>query len=331
MRRTLLVLLGIFFVAVILIPAGVIWLFSGPESRVRVETGEPAIRVYFHQTGQIKEMPLEEYLVGVVAGEMPAEFHLEALKAQAVASRTYALKRIMHRAADVTNPRHPAADVCTDPTHCQAWMSRDEMKRRWGLWDYVRHRERIKQAVAETANLVLTHQGRLIEPVFHANAGGRTENSEEVWQHGLPYLRSVNSPWDLQAPRAETVASFSLHEADRLLGTSLAAQPAARLASSPREALRVTARSSTGRAREVIITGKKFTGTELRRMLGLRSTKFNWEIKGDRLVFTVRGHGHGVGMSQYGANGMAQAGKTFREILTHYYTGAEFSRYGQQH
>ncbi|MEW6661886.1 MAG: stage II sporulation protein D [Bacillota bacterium] len=328
MRRTLLALLSIFLVVVILVPAGVIWLFSGPGDRVRVETGGPNIRLLFHQTGQVKEIPLEEYLVGVVAGEMPAEFHIEALKAQAVASRTYALKRIMQRAT-APNPRHPEADVCTDATHCQAWMSRDDMEKRWGVWEYIKLKQRIEKAVADTANLVLTYQGKLAEPVFHANAGGITENSEEVWQIGLPYLRSVSSPWDLQAPRAQTVASFSLHEIDRLLGTSLAAQPVAKLAYPQGEALRLTSKSSTGRAKEIMITGKKFAGTELRRMLGLRSTKFKWEIKGDRIVFTVDGHGHGVGMSQYGANGMAQEGKSFRDILTHYYTGVEFSRYGQ--
>jgi stage II sporulation protein D len=208
-------------------------------------------------------------------------------------------------------------------------MSRDDMKRRWGYLQYIRYSQRIRKAVADTANLVLTYQGRLIDPVFHANAGGRTENSGEVWQHGRPYLASVPSPWDLQAPRLRMVASFSLREVDRILGTDLAGQPVARLANPRGEALRITARSSTGRVREVMIAGRRFTGTELRQALGLRSTRFQWEVKGDSLVFTVTGHGHGVGMSQYGANGMAQAGKSFRDILTHYYTGVEFSRYQQ--
>lgn len=326
MKRYMALVIVLIFMVVIIIPAAVVHLLRLPGTGVRVELGGPSIKMLFHETGQIREVPLEQYLVGVVAAEMPAEFELEALKAQAVASRTYVLKKVM---LGTPNPHHPEADVCTNPAHCQGWVSTDEMQKRWGLWRYIGYKEKMDMAVYATRNMVISYQGQIIDPVYHSNAGGRTENSEDVWKYKIPYLRSVDSPWDKEAPRLRNVISYLLEEVDRKLGTSLAAQPVAKLTGPKAPALQVTAYSATGRIKEVRITGKTFTGNDLRRLLGLNSTNLTWEVKDGRLVFTTVGNGHGVGMSQYGANGMAKEGKDFRQIVAHYYTGTQITQYGK--
>jgi len=288
----------------------------------RDEFGGPEIKVFIAAEGVTVSMPLEKYLVGVVAAEMPAEFHIEALKAQAVAARTYALRK-MHR-GDAPGDLHPGADVCTDHNHCQAWISDGEMERRWGPLNALKYREKILAAVMGTRGQVLTYRGDLIEPVYHSTSNGRTENSEDAWQYEVPYLRSVASRWDKESPRYRNVVEFTLEEVDRRLGTTLNALPAGGLPGSA--PVRVREYTGTGRTRTVEIGGKVFTGRELREKLGLPSTDFTCEVEDGKIVFITRGNGHGVGMSQYGANGMAKEGYNYVEILKHYYTGVTLAR-----
>jgi len=283
--------------------------------------GVTVVRVYLHQQNKIQTMQLEDYLVGVVAAEMPADFPLEALKAQAVAARTYVVKRL--GAGGVANPLHPGADVCDDHRHGQAWLSREDLKSRWGALHYYNYYYKIKKAVDETAGQVLTFQGELIDPAYHASCGGRTENSEDVWKYQVPYLRSVPCPYDADPNPVQSV-SFALEQVDQALGTSLhAAAVSGGKGSAP--VIKVLEKTATGRPKSVLAGGRRFSAVVLRDLLGLRSTNFTCKIEGDTITFVTTGYGHGVGMCQYGAKGMAEHGYDYRTILGHFYSGVEIT------
>jgi stage II sporulation protein D len=268
-------------------------------------------------------LQLEDYLVGVVAAEMPAEFPLEALKAQAVAARTYVVKRLGTGGA--VNTLHPNADVCDDHKHGQAWLSREDLKNRWGTIHYYNYYYKVKKAVDETAGQVLTWNGELIDPAYHASCGGRTENSEDVWKFQTPYLRSVPCPYDAD-PQPVQTAAISLEQVDQALGTSLSAIPVTGGKNVSTE-IKLIEKTATGRPKSLLIGGKQFSAVAVRDLLGLRSTNFTWTANGNSIIFTTTGYGHGVGMCQYGAKGMAEHGYNYRVILSHYYNGAEITTY----
>lgn len=288
---------------------------SGPEP----EAGNMKVRLYHHDTGEIEEMALNEYVTGVVAAEMPAEFPVEALKAQAVAARTYVLKRMT--SGGVINSEHPGADVCDDPRHSQAWLSREEMKKRWGVVNYYRYYYKIRQAVDATGTAVITYNGELIDPVYHSACGGRTEDSGAVWKYSVPYLKSVNCPYEADPVPVQTV-SFTLAQAQKALGIDLTAVPVS-TGSSP---VKITGRTVTGRVSTVEVGGVELPATLVRERLGLRSTNFSCKFEDNKLVFTTVGYGHGVGMCQYGAKGFAEQGYGYEEILKHYYCGVEVEK-----
>ncbi|MDN5325476.1 MAG: stage sporulation protein [Moorella sp. (in: firmicutes)] len=322
MRKLMGIFIILVFAAVIITPVAIIEgvrLFQPP---VQVQTGKQLVRVYFHQAGITKIIPLEEYIAGVVAGEMPANFEPEALKAQAIAARTYTLKKI-EEAKIKPDASHPNADICTDPAHCQAWAGDDVLRQRWGMIGFWRYKNKIQAAVQATRGMVLTYQGQLIDPVYHANGGGRTESAAAVWGRDVPYLQSVPSPWDKTSPRYNDSRTYSLRELDSKLGVNLEAVPTAALAAPGGTAIRVLEKTPTGRVKTIKIGGKTFAATDLRKLLGLPSTDFTWQVQGDRITFHTIGYGHGVGMSQYGANGMAREGKNFAEILAYYYRGTK--------
>lgn len=283
--------------------------------------GVTIVRVYLHQENRVAYMQLEDYLVGVVGAEMPAEFPLDALKAQAVAARTYVVKRIS--AGGVDNPLHAGADVCDDHRHGQAWLSREELKKRWGTVRYYSYYYKVKRAVDETRGQVLTYQGELIDPAYHASCGGRTENAEDVWKFEVPYLKSVACPYDSD-PNPVQSASFSFEQVDQALGTSLSAVPAAGKEKPARD-FKLVEKTAAGRPKILQIGSRQFPAVAVRDLLGLRSTRFTWDIEGDTVTFTTTGYGHGVGLCQYGARGMAEHGYNYRIILGHYYSGAEIT------
>ncbi len=285
--------------------------------------GVTIVRVFVHDENKIKPMQLEDYLVGVVAAEMPAEFPLEALKAQAVAARTYIVKRISAGGVAVANPLHPGADVCDDPRHGQAWLSREDLKKRWGTLSYYNYYYKVKKAVDETRGQTLVYQGEYIDPAYHASCGGRTENSEDVWKFKVPYLRSVPCPYDAD-PNPVQTASFSFEQVDLALGTKLSALPVSGTENSSKN-LKVIEKTITGRPKLLLIGDRQFSGVAVRDLLGLRSTSFTWKIEGDFVYFTTTGYGHGVGLCQYGAKGLAEHGYNYRTILGHYYSGAELT------
>jgi len=322
LRKLMGIAIILIFAGVIIMPAMIIEGIRLFEPPVQTQTGQNLVRVYFHQAGTTRVLPLEEYLVGVVAGEMPADFESEALKAQAIAARTYTLKKVKE-ARTRPDADHADADICTDATHCQAWVDETSLRQRWGLINFWRYYNRIKEAVNATRGMVLTYQGKLIDPVYHSNAGGRTESAAAVWGDDIPYLQSVASPWDRESPHYCNSFTYSLQELEGKLAVNLTAVPAATLAAPGGSAIKVLEKTDSGRVKTIEMGDKTFAGTELRRLLGLPSTNFTWQVEGDQIKFNTIGYGHGVGMSQYGANGMAGEGKKFNEILTYYYQGVK--------
>ena len=264
--------------------------------------------------GEVTEMELEDYLVGVVAAEMPADFEPETLKAQAVAARSFALY-----CRD--SGRHADADVCTDPGCCQAWKSEEDMHNGWGA-DYDRCHGRVAEAVSETAGAVLTWEGRPIFAAFHSSSAGMTEDCAAIWG-GAPYLLSVSSPESAESVPGyvSTVTLTALDFRDTLLSVA----PEADFSGEAESWVSALDYDASGRAAQAVIGGAAFTGAELRALFSLRSTAFSLDYADGVFTFTVTGFGHGVGMSQFGANVMAAEGADFADILVHYYQGTELT------
>ncbi|WP_003542784.1 stage II sporulation protein D [Desulfotomaculum nigrificans] len=294
---------------------------TNQNRRPQIKSAPPTVKLYNHETGKIESLPLEEYLVGVVAAEMPAEFPMEALKAQAVAARTYIMQRLAP--GGVANSEHPGADVSSDPREGQAWISRAEMEKRWGKVRTLEYYYKIKWAVDTTKGEVLTYHNQLIIPAYHASCGGGTESAENVWVAATPYLKGVDCPYCAD-PNPERQVTYTLAELDKKLKTNLSAIPVT--AGNRARAVMITAETTTGRPKEIKIGNKTYPATLLRELLNLRSTRISWKLQGDKITFITKGYGHGVGMCQYGAKGYAQHGKNYKEILKHYYTGVEIEK-----
>ena len=262
---------------------------------------------------QVEEMDLGTYLVGVVRAEMPASFEPEALKAQAVAARTSTLYKIQ------TGGNHgDTADICTDSTCCQAYISEERARSNWGdsADDY---EAKIEAAVRETDGQAILYGGSPILAVFHSSSAGLTRAAGEVWLNDLPYLQAVESPEAADSiPNYYSRAEFT---AEDFKSRVLAVCPEADLSGSMNTWLRGAVTDSAGSVETLTVGDVTVKGSTLRSALGLRSACFTWEVQGEKLVFFVTGYGHGVGLSQYGANRMAKEGAGFRDILTHYYTG----------
>ena len=288
-------------------------------SPVNAQTPSPAPETVIRllRDGEITPLPLEEYLVGVVAGEMPAAFEPAALRAQAVAARTYALYRMASGSA-----AHPQADVCGDPGCCQAWLPEEELARRWG-GDCAVYHERIRSAVADTEGIVLTWEGEPILACFHASSPGRTESSRALWGRELPYLVSVDSP-ETPDTLPSLISTVTL-TADELRSAVSAVRPEADFSAPPEAWVGERVLDVSRRVTSLRIGGEAIPGTEIRALFGLRSACFSLEWTGDGFAFTVQGSGHGAGMSQYGAQLLAREGYTWEQILSHYYPGTSLS------
>lgn len=268
---------------------------------------------------QVEEMDLGTYLVGVVRAEMPASFEPEALKAQAVAARTYTLYKIR------TGGNHgDTADICTDSTCCQAYISEEKARSNWGE-NAGTYEKKIEDAVAETDGQTILYGGVPILAVFHSSSAGLTRAAGEVWLNDLPYLQAVESPEAKDTiPNYYSRAEFT---AEDFRAKFLAAHPEADLSGAMSGWLTDAAADAAGSVDTLSVGGVTVKGSELRSILGLRSACFEWEIQDGKLVFFVTGYGHGVGMSQYGANQMAAEGADYQEILTHYYNGVTVEPY----
>ncbi|MBQ3552501.1 MAG: stage II sporulation protein D [Clostridia bacterium] len=257
----------------------------------------------------IEEMALEEYLIGVVAAEMPVSFEMEALKAQAVAARTFTLR---HIPAFSGTPCSSRADICTNSSCCQAWRSESDMKKNWGD-SYDDNAARIENAVAATTGMVITYEGELIEALYHSSSGGFTEYAQNVFAHAKPYLVGVSSP-DTDYEKSYT---FTIDELTEKLNNAFKGASITSLKTD----LAILSRYESGRVESVRIGKKIVSGRELRQALNLSSAAFSYRYDGKNIIITTKGFGHGVGMSQYGANAFAENGYTYDEILKHYYKG----------
>lgn len=282
-------------------------------------TETTTIKVYDHRADKLVDMDLEEYIVGVVSAEMPAYYDFEALKAQAVASRTYTLYSMAHGGCHT----NPDADVCTNSKCCQAFSTHERMQNAWKN-DYANNYNRIAEAVMGTAGEVLVYDGKLCDALYHACSGGQTENSENVYANALPYLRGVDSPYE--DPMREEDVDFGT---DALVELIAAKYPESGITKdNVREGIAIEKAYESGRVDTLRLGRTTITGKQARNLFGLRSTMFTVEWTANGIVFHVRGYGHGVGMSQNGANGMAKHGSDYREILFHYYTGVSIAPYG---
>lgn len=262
-----------------------------------------------------EQMTLERYLTGVVRGEMPASFEMEALRAQAAAERSY----VYYQLAAGRKDAHPDADFCTDHTCCSAYLSETAAREKWG-GDFAPWNTRVEQAVSDTDGQVVLYNGRPILAVFHSSSAGRTAAAGDVWSGDLPYLVSVDSPeGEETVPNYYSTVTFTAAEAKEKL---LAAHPELKLSGTPDRWFGAAAENGSGRVETVSVGGTDIEGTELRQIFGLRSACFTVAADSESVTFRVTGYGHGVGMSQYGANQLAREGKTWQEILEWYYTGA---------
>lgn len=287
------------------------------------------IKVYMHSENTVIEMPFEEYLKGVVAAEMPAEFELEALKAQAVAARTYAYGR-MKKIYTPKEDTHNGADICSNSAHCQAWASKEDMMKKWGLFKRLEYWNKIEKAVEETEGIIIVYEDKVINPLFHANSGGKTENSEDVWPGvEVPYLRSVKSEGEEASSGYKVVTAFKESE---LIEAIKKGYPDIELnEDNILEDIKIMDYTEGGRVSNLSIGNITIRGTDFRNLLGLRSANFKLEKAQDGTIeITTIGHGHGVGMSQWGSNHLAKNGGNFEEILKYYYKGVSLTNYANK-
>lgn len=267
------------------------------------------IRVKRLKTDTIETIPLESYIVGVLAGEMPIYFEKEALKAQAVASRSYAIKRIEYN-------KDKDYDV-VDSIMNQVYLDEEYLKEAWGN-NYVININKLRTAVNETIDECLTYDNKVIDALFFSTSNGYTEDADLVFNLDLPYLKSVESKWDEKESSAfSTTTIIPLKEFYQKLN----------LKYNKELKVEIIKRSSTNRVLELKINDQKFTGKELYNLLSLRSTDFTITQIGTNVFIDMKGYGHGVGMSQYGALGMAKEGYTYKEILSHYYQNTTIKKY----
>ncbi len=277
---------------------------------------ETVITVFQSNAGEIKEMTMLDYVCGVVAAEMPALYNVEALKAQAVACFTYYVRR-----ENLDENVHRGASVCTSSSHCSAFIDKEAQMERWGE-DYEVYRTKIEEAVKSVFGKVITYNGKAIDALYFARSSGKTENASDVWGNEFTYLVAVNSTVDMSGSGFESSKVFSESEFFEIVK---AKYPDA----SGEEGVEILSRSESGGVLLAKVMGITLTGKEIRGLFSLNSTNFTVTEADGEITFTVKGKGHGVGMSQYGANMMAGLGYGWEEIIRHYYTGVEITNYNE--
>ncbi len=282
-------------------------MFTGPAETTHVPTF--ALPVVLPD-GNIEQMELDDYLTKVVLCEMPADFEQEALKAQAVVARTYALRRLER------GDKHADAAVCTDSACCQGYLTEEDFLSGGGSREQL---EKVRSAVSETTGEVLMYQGALAEATYFSCSGGMTEDAKAVWGSDIPYLQAIKSPGEEQASHYTDTVSFAASDFSNKIGDKLSGQPETWVES--------TTYTQGGGVDTIRICGKDYKGTEIRKLLGLRSTAFVITAVGNRITITTKGFGHRVGMSQYGADAMAVKGSSYKEILDYYYNGTTITQW----
>ena len=282
-----------------------------------IDEEAPNISIYNHKTGVIESMDIETYLYGVLSGEMSAKFNIEALKAQAIAARTF----VMNKKENPASSGHKNAVVCTNYKHCQEYKSYEELKSTNGTQWMEEYYPKIKKAVDETKGQIIVYEDKPILPLYFSTSSGKTENSEEVFSTQYPYLKSVESPYDGQSPKYTSQVVVS--KSDFINNIKKSYPNISIKSSNLKEDIKILNRNEGGSVGKIKVGDKELTGVNIRSIFNLNSANFEIEFKNDNIIFNVKGYGHGVGMSQWGAEGMAEEGFLYYEILKYYYTGTE--------
>ena len=275
------------------------------------------IKLLHKQEGNIEELDLEEYLLGVVSAEMPANYEEEALKAQAIVARTYTIYTIKN------SKKHNKAEICDEATCCQAWISKEERLSKWEENYRDENWKNIENAVYETNGKVITYNGDVINAFFHSNSGGKTEVVSSVWGGtDLPYLQSVETSGESEYSQYYSEITFSKEELENKIKDT---HPEFVINYNEQDCIKIVEYTSGNRVKTLKIGNLNLSGVEIRSILGLKSANFEVGINETQIKFSVIGYGHGVGMSQTGANTLAKQGYTAEEIIKHFYTDVEIN------
>ena len=274
------------------------------------------IKLLHQKTGEVEEVKLDDYIVNVVCAEMPADFEIEALKAQAVVARTYTIYKVIDN-----SKKHENADICDDSTCCQAWISKEDRLSRWEENKRTSNWNKIVQAVDTTYGKIITYGGNPINAFFHSNSGGTTEVPINVWGgSGYPYLQVVQTAGEEEYSQYNSEVTLSKEE---LIKKIKEKHYNFEINFNEDDCIKVLETTESGRVKTLKIGNIEIAGVEARTILGLRSTNFTFEISNNQVIFKVIGYGHGVGMSQTGADALAKQGENYEEIIKHFYVGTE--------
>lgn len=274
------------------------------------------VKLLHKDTGKIEEIDIDEYLYGVVSAEMPASFEEEALKAQAVVARTYTIYKIINN-----EDKHGEANICDDSTCCQAWISEEDRKEKWNEKERESYWEKIVSAVNSTKGEIITYEGKPINAFFHSNSGGATEAPVDVWGgSGYPYLQSVTTAGEDAYSQYSSKVEISKYEFVEKIKEE---HSDFKIDFDEKDCIKIEEYTDGNRVKKIKIGNLELSGVEVRNILGLRSANFKVTIEKEKIKFEVTGYGHGVGMSQTGAESLAKEGKTYEEIIHHYYTDVE--------
>lgn len=298
----------LFSLLIIFIPVLIIGIFIRDDEITFKFSSNSVIRVLRGDTNKIESVPIENYVTGVLAGEMPVDFNIEALKAQAVAARSYVMKQVEKN----KNKKYDVVDTVIN----QVYLDDAYLQKVWNE-EYNDKINKIKTAILETKGEYLSYKGKVAETLFFSTSSGYTENSEDIFPNKVEYLRSVESKWDKISKYYSYTVSFTLEEFYTLLGLDY----------NKNLKIEIIEKTSTGRPKLVKINGIQMSSKEVCSKLKLKSTYFEIISEGNKIIVKTKGFGHGVGMSQYGAEGMAREGYTYKEILNHYYKGTEIKKF----
>lgn len=275
-----------------------------------------SIKLWHAKTSTIEEIPLDEYLYGVVSAEMPVSFEKEALKAQAIVARTYTIYKIVHN-----NGKHQGADICDDSACCQAWITKEDRLSKWEESSRESNWNKIVEVVEATKGKIITYEGQPIHAFFHANSGGKTETTINVWGgDSYPYLQSVATSGEDGYSQYASEVSFTK---ETFIDKVKEKYTNFSIDFTKENCIQILEYTDGNRVKKVQIGNLELSGVEVRTLLGLKSANFTIELGEDTIRFSVVGYGHGVGMSQTGADSMAKQGSNYEAIIKHFYTGVE--------
>lgn len=274
------------------------------------------ISLLHKETNQIEKIPLDEYLYGVVSAEMPASFEDEALKAQAVVARTYTIYKIKN-----SKNKHGDAQICDDSTCCQAWISKEDRMQKWKEEEKESNWNKIVNAVNNTQGKIITYNGEPIDAFFHSNSGGKTEIPVNVWGGtGFPYLQVVETSGEENYNQYNSEVTISKKDFENKIKEKY---NDFKIDFKNKDCIKIKDYTEGGRVKNIQIGNKTLSGVEVRTLFNLKSANFEFTINENDIKFTVKGYGHGIGMSQTGADSMAKKGSSYEDIIHHFYIGVE--------